>query len=543
VLGVFQSLVADTDEFNQLAICFARAGTEDSSLLEKDIQQLTCTPEGVFLGGAGFCKSIAKFWRKHKKEILIGAAILVVVVGVTAAIVCTAGVAGAAVGAAGGSAIKGLSDNLADKKENEPKQKEVTQDLPVAQLPQYTNLVADCAITSPPTLSLGDFLSSMPKEPIYLPGASINGTDIFAKTSLFSNKDYFQNPPIVGLTPPTQNITPPFSQGYEMPDPPEYFGFCDVIEAHDENLRIERRKEQDAEWKRSHTDNYAASVYYGRATNKIDVPPLFRELPLIGEPDQGTVHVHCGIKNTGFTTCEGSMAVYHSLNKGFAVQPHWIHSDSLVHGLSMVLLEKIKAPETDLTPLPANLAIPAIRKVLESGEMAFPRIEFTSVFPSVKVSELPGTILEMSDIQHSIDYEIATLSKIAQNIIKKGNPKLKQVHVTFSNGGYVFKEALKKLPPEYRETIIVITAGTTAIIDEHLACKAYNLIGDKDRPSQLTLGGLGAIEAAKSTADIRIIPQTETDGIIGGHYLLQPDYQDAIQHTIQEKITGTYEVY
>lgn len=38
------------------------------------------------------------------------------------------------------------------------------------------------------------------------------------------------------------------------------------------------------------------------------------------------------------------------------------------------------------------------------------------------LATLPGTILENSTIQCSIDYEIAVLSKIAQNIIAKANP-------------------------------------------------------------------------------------------------------------------------
>ena len=72
---------------------------------------------------------------------------------------------------------------------------------------------------------------------------------------------------------------------------------------------------------------------------------------------------------------------------------------------------------------------------------------------------------------------------------------------------------------------------------------AYNIIGDKDWPSQTCHGGLSGIERKKDTAYIEIIPQTETDGIVGGHYFLQQDYQKEIQNTIKTKIAKEYEIY
>ena len=135
------------------------------------------------------------------------------------------------------------------------------------------------------------------------------------------------------------------------------------------------------------------------------------------------------------------------------------------------------------------------------------------------------------------------LAKIADNIIEKGNPKLKQVHVAFSNGGHVFQEALKRLSPQQQQTVIVVTAGTTAIIDEHLACKVYNVIGSKDWPSKVCNGGVGGIEKAKETANVKMIQQTETEGVVGGHYFLQPDYQDKIKGLFVAEIVGEYEIY
>ena len=90
----------------------------------------------------------------------------------------------------------------------------------------------------------------------------------------------------------------------------------------------------------------------------------------------------------------------------------------------------------------------------------------------------------------------------------------------------------------------MITAGTTAIIKNDLAHKAYNLIGDKDLPSQVSNGGMKGIKAAKEKgAHIRIIPQNETQTVVGGHYFMQPDYQRSISECIKEEIIGEHEIY
>ena len=491
VLSLFQSLVADPKAFNQLAISLARVGSKDHTLLERDISQMLVTPEGVFLGGVGFFKSVGKFWSHHKKEILIGAAVVVVAVGVTAIIVCTAGTAGAVAGAAGGAAIKGLSDNLS-KKEDPPIPKGVDQPHFAAKPSQGISLAPSTPIVfGAPLFSQQDFLSSMPKE---LPYPSPFMTPIPGGFS--------QRPPIK-------------DSGYMMPDPPP--DRFDATEAYYQNLGVQRRKEEEIEWKRSHTDNYAASVYYDRPTNKISTPPPFREVPLLGEPDQSTIHFHCGINNTLPTAFEGGATLRGTLDQGFAVQSHLIHSDNIAGGLAFVALEKLDHT-LRANPVVAGLA----------GLLLLP---------------IPGALLQNSDVQRSIDYEVATLSKIAQNIIEKGNPNLKQVHVAFSNGGHVFKEALEMLSPEYRDTIIVITAGTTAIIDDHLACKVYNVIGDKDLASQTALGGLNSIEKAKSGAQVEMILQGETKSIVGGHYFLQPEYQKKIAGILKKEIVGAYEIY
>ena len=206
-------------------------------------------------------------------------------------------------------------------------------------------------------------------------------------------------------------------------------------------------------------NNYASTL----ATQKPAAP--FREIPLLGYADQRTVHFHCGINNTFGSVVEGGLRLNESLDKQFAVQPHQIHSSSLVKGLAVVGLGKLAS---------------SFEPILTSG--------IDSEF--LQGLELPGALLHDTKIQTSIDYEVAPLSQIAENIIKTGNPRLKQLHVTFSNGGYVFKEALKQLSPECRDTIVVITTGTTAIIENHLACKVVNIIGDKDWPSKICNGGM-----------------------------------------------------
>ena len=163
-----------------------------------------------------------------------------------------------------------------------------------------------------------------------------------------------------------------------------------------------------------------------------------------------------------------------------------------------------------------------------------------AAYPLMKATDL---LIESSFLQRSISYEVAALSQKAQEILEKNNPNLKQVHITFSNGGYVLREALKQLPPEYRDTIIVITTGTTAIIDADAAHKVYNIIGKKDWPSIECNGGKKGIAKAREKAIIRLIPQKQVDPVIGGHYFMQSDYQIEVNDVVSEDICVSYEIY
>lgn len=209
---------------------------------------------------------------------------------------------------------------------------------------------------------------------------------------------------------------------------------------------------------------------------------------------------------------EGGACLHKQLGGDFAVQPNWIHNNSLPHGLAMVGLEK-----TFVNPTPTD--------ALCWGGLLF----------------LRNMIMSHSDIQDSVDFLVYELSTTAQRILAEKNPSIKQVAVTFSNGGYVYNEALKRLPPEYRQTVIVITTGSTAIIDKSLACKAYNVIGSKDWPSKFCNGGEAGITEAQKVANIEIIEQTETMPNIGGHYFIQPDYQKRVAEILMGEVFNTYE--
>jgi hypothetical protein len=253
--------------------------------------------------------------------------------------------------------------------------------------------------------------------------------------------------------------------------------------------------------------------------------PPFSYIDPIGHYDKRTIHFHCGINNSEATIMEGGECLYSSLEQEFAIQPHLLHSPNIATGLTMVALEKLERVLD--TVIRANSPI----------QTSFP-IQFT--VPSLAI---PKDILRNSHIQQSIDYEVGMLTKRAQKIIEQNNPNLKQVHVTFSNGGHIFKEALKQLPPEYQNTIIVIPVGTTAIIDDYLACKVYNVIGDKDWPSKVCNGGIKNILEISERTNIDIIRQKETDGVIGGHYFTQPEYQAHIKDIINKEIKNVYEIY
>jgi len=72
------------------------------------------------------------------------------------------------------------------------------------------------------------------------------------------------------------------------------------------------------------------------------------------------------------------------------------------------------------------------------------------------------------------------------------------------------------------------------------------VIGDKDQASLRTnwpVGGLDSATKAAENGNIEIIPQKQTDGILGGHYFQQTEYQDKINTIINKEIVKKYEIY
>lgn len=100
-------------------VYFARQGALDPSLLQKDIVELLDSPEGLLLRGkdgvilpVGFGKSVKKFWKKHKTEILIGLAVTAIVATIVVVTIATAGTGSAPAAAAGKGGAAGMAGAL-----------------------------------------------------------------------------------------------------------------------------------------------------------------------------------------------------------------------------------------------------------------------------------------------------------------------------------------------------------------------------------------------------------------------------------------------
>lgn len=239
------------------------------------------------------------------------------------------------------------------------------------------------------------------------------------------------------------------------------------------------------------------------------------EIPPISGVERKTVHFHCGIYNDRSSVIEGGECLHATLGKEFTIQPHWIHSANVVEGMVLVGLQKINS--------------------------LFQTLEQTD-FISQEALVLPGVLLKNSILSQSIEYEVQLLSKTAQEILKRNNEKLKQLHVTFSNGGHVFREALKRLPLKLRDTIILITVGSTVAVEDDLACKIYNVIGDKDQGSITCNVWDDTMGLAPKAVNRRRISQMSVESIVGGHYFEQPQYQECIKEIIQT-IQSEYEIF
>jgi|GEM_PF-5103455 len=269
------------------------------------------------------------------------------------------------------------------------------------------------------------------------------------------------------------------------------------------------------------------SVYFGSYNNvalaasslfslNLSAPSFVeQEIEPIKGLQRKIVHFHCGIYNDHSSVVEGGECLHATLDKEFTVQPHWIHSANVVEGLVLVSLQKIN--------------------------FLFQTLGHTDYLSSDSLA-LPSSLLKNSILSKSIEYEVQLLSKAAKEILKQDKEKLKQLHVTFSNGGHVFREALKLLPREERNTIILITIGSTVAIEENLACKVYNVIGDKDQGSITCNTWDDAMGIFQQAVTRRRISQQEVEALVGGHYFQQPQYQECIKEIIQA-IESEYEIF
>ena len=99
-----------SDSFDGLALQFAWIGSSDRNAIAQEINEIV---NGQVVQ-VGFKKSASQFWKKHKKEILIGGAIVGVVTTIAIIAICSGGTATGAA-AVGGKAIDSLNDKLCRK--------------------------------------------------------------------------------------------------------------------------------------------------------------------------------------------------------------------------------------------------------------------------------------------------------------------------------------------------------------------------------------------------------------------------------------------
>jgi hypothetical protein len=139
----------DSPIFEQLAAHLAWVGTpaQHQSLLAREIQELDFSKSDL-IQQVGLKKSLGKFWKKHKKEILIGAAIVAALTVVVVISVSSAGTGTGAAVAAGGAALGGIKD----KKDKPPKEtSQVSKAVPTSSLP-----IPDPMPTSSTQLTFGE---------------------------------------------------------------------------------------------------------------------------------------------------------------------------------------------------------------------------------------------------------------------------------------------------------------------------------------------------------------------------------------------------
>lgn len=236
---------------------------------------------------------------------------------------------------------------------------------------------------------------------------------------------------------------------------------------------------------------------------------VFRPTALnpIGDPSRGMIQIGCGIGNTPQSVFSGAFTLYKGLDRSFAVQGLHLHSSNLIFGFLNVGAEKMLAPY------------------------------YSGSHPSLELRAFKKVFDTTSHVPKSIDFLTQRLTAAAEDILSKNNNRLKQVHIAFSNGAYVYQQALENLTPKQRDTMIVMGVGGTTILNQNLAHRVYNFVGTKDYASQLCNG------FKRSQRKAAVVPQKDFSWGTGGHYFEQPQYIEKIVDTINEQIKGNYEIY
>lgn len=542
------------DEALLYKLAWLGASTEKQPLIDKEIVEFIQFQDEWEVNECGFksfrkscnslwkstCKKTKKLWKDNKKEIIIGTVVAATAVAVAVVSIYTDDTCTQLATAAGGALVNSLIDSAyGTVSVNEipigsipipaPRPRERFYAPPVDDVPLYLGSEAPSSPSSQIISPLTQFL--YPDAYAFYEERQVQ--QLYEKFGL--NYTHLNTIPVeISEAPPhlvsqpseiqkfrellENKLGEPHSATYVEQFPKSPRGNIDFVEHLEKNYLVQFEDPYYFTTLKTVQEMYKATEgFFGNyaselSSSKPDAP--FFDVPFLGDAKQGTVHFHCGIQNNFTSVVHAGLTLKDSLDQAYAIQPHLLHTNNIITGLSMVGLEKFDSWLE--THLPAGVS---------------------------SMAGFPGSFLQHSHIERSIDYVVENLSQIAQNILEKDNPNLKQVHVTFSNGGYVMKEALKRLPPEHRETIILITTGTTAIIDKDQACKVVNFIGDKDWPSQLCNGGMAGIEATRERAKVIIIPQKEIKSLVSGHYSEQPDYQDQISTILEKEVENEFEIY
>lgn len=249
--------------------------------------------------------------------------------------------------------------------------------------------------------------------------------------------------------------------------------------------------------------------------------------PPIGGRDAGTIIYGCGINNSNGDVAAAGNRLYDTLDRQFNVLPCHLHDLSFLASLCVIGLEKrgVRAPDA------------------QSWALLWP-FEINEDPIADMIGHWMRTLAAQYEKNESaINLLTDVLGSNADAILGKNNDRCKQVHVGFSHASHIYSEALSRLTPSQRDTVIAVMVGPTELVNQGLAHKVYNIIGDKDWPSILCNGGREAIDRAVDRREASLIPQYETKPVIRGHYFQQPDYQNEIQYTIFTKLKGTYEIH